>query len=117
MTETPMLSAQDMARYFDVSKPLLQRVLAREGKRTLRAVDGLSFDIPKGTTLSLVGESGCGKSTVARLVVGLYDTTRHLCPPRRAPTRVGQSLTKLHGLMDNLQQVVHRAALRDRAGA
>ncbi|MBP6007200.1 MAG: patatin-like phospholipase family protein [Rhodoferax sp.] len=47
----------------------------------------------------------------------LDDTTRHLCPPRRAPTRVGQSLTKLHGLMDNLQQVVHRAALRDRAGA
>jgi predicted acylesterase/phospholipase RssA len=47
----------------------------------------------------------------------LDDNTRHLCPPRRAPTRVGQSLTKLHGLMDNLQQVVHRAALRDRAGA
>ena len=51
---TPMLSAQDVARYFDVSKPLIQRMIAREGKRTLRAVDGLSFDIPKGTTLSLL---------------------------------------------------------------
>jgi predicted acylesterase/phospholipase RssA len=47
----------------------------------------------------------------------LDDTTRHLCPPQRAPTRVGQSLTQLHGLMDNLQQVVQRAALRDHAGA
>jgi peptide/nickel transport system ATP-binding protein len=38
----------------------------------LRAVDDVSFAIPRGTTLSLVGESGCGKSTVARLAVGLY---------------------------------------------
>ena len=73
---TPMLETQDVARFFDVSRPLIQRVLAREGRRMLRAVDGISFSIPKGTTLSLVGESGCGKSTVARLVVGLYGPTR-----------------------------------------
>ncbi len=72
----PMLETEDVARFFDVSRPLLQRVIAREGKRMLRAVDGVSFAIPKGTTLSLVGESGCGKSTVARLVVGLYAPTR-----------------------------------------
>jgi peptide/nickel transport system ATP-binding protein len=47
-------------------------VIAGEGKRLLRAVDGLNLSVPKGTTLSLVGESGCGKSTVARLAVGLY---------------------------------------------
>ncbi|GGC42104.1 ABC transporter ATP-binding protein [Siccirubricoccus deserti] len=73
---TPMLAAEELAKYFDVSRPLLQRLLAREGRRILRAVDGVSFEIPKGTTLSLVGESGCGKSTVARLVVGLYQPTR-----------------------------------------
>jgi peptide/nickel transport system ATP-binding protein len=72
----PMLEAQDLARHFDVSRPLIQRLLSREGRRTLRAVDGVTFDIPRGTTLSLVGESGCGKSTVARLVVGLYPPTR-----------------------------------------
>ncbi|WP_237215750.1 ABC transporter ATP-binding protein [Falsiroseomonas oryziterrae] len=72
----PMLETQDVARFFDVSRPLIQRLLAGEGKRMLRAVDGVSFSIPKGTTLSLVGESGCGKSTVARLVVGLYRPTR-----------------------------------------
>jgi len=70
-----MLAAEDVGRHFDVSRPWLQRTLAREAKRTLRAVDGVSFAIPKGTTLSLVGESGCGKSTVARLVVGLYGPT------------------------------------------
>jgi peptide/nickel transport system ATP-binding protein len=71
-----MLETHDVARWFDVSRPLVQRLLAREGKRMLRAVDGVSFAIPKGTTLSLVGESGCGKSTMARLVVGLYGPTR-----------------------------------------
>jgi peptide/nickel transport system ATP-binding protein len=75
-TAPPVLEADDLARYFDVSRPLLHRLLAREKRRTLRAVDGVSFAIPKGTTLSLVGESGCGKSTVARLVVGLYPPTR-----------------------------------------
>jgi len=70
-----MFEARNLARHFDVSRPLLQRIVSREGKRTLRAVDGISFAIPKGTTLSLVGESGCGKSTVARLCVGLYTPT------------------------------------------
>ena len=72
----PMLEAEELARHFDVSRPLLQRLFAGEARRILRAVDGVSFSIPKGTTLSLVGESGCGKSTVARLVVGLYPPTR-----------------------------------------
>jgi peptide/nickel transport system ATP-binding protein len=72
MADTPMLELRDAARYFDVSRPLLQRLVAGEGKRLLRAVDGVSLAVPKGRTLSLVGESGCGKSTVARLAVGLY---------------------------------------------
>jgi peptide/nickel transport system ATP-binding protein len=67
-----VLEADGLSRSFDVSRPWLQRVLAREPRQTLRAVDEVSFAIPVGTTLSLVGESGCGKSTVARLAVGLY---------------------------------------------
>ncbi len=67
-----VLVAERVSRTFDVSKPWLQRVIGRTGRRTLRAVDEVSFRIPKGSTLSLVGESGCGKSTVARLAVGLY---------------------------------------------
>ncbi|WP_276208186.1 oligopeptide/dipeptide ABC transporter ATP-binding protein [Halomonas sp. NO4] len=70
-----LLEARDLARHFDVSKPWLQRVLERGERLTLKAVDGVSFTIRRGETLALVGESGCGKSTVARLVVGLYGLT------------------------------------------
>ena len=72
-----VLEAEGVSRYFDVSPPLLQRLLSRAGRRrVLRAVDEVSFVITRGTTLSLVGESGCGKSTVARLAVGLYAPSR-----------------------------------------
>ncbi len=73
--EKPILEVEDLSKYFDVSAPLLRRVIRREGRATLKAVDRVKFSIPKGKTLSLVGESGCGKSTVARLVVGLYEPT------------------------------------------
>ena len=71
-----VLEAVAVSKYFDVSKPWLQRVLAGQKRQVLRAVDEVSFAIPLGGTLSLVGESGCGKSTVARLAVGLYAPTR-----------------------------------------
>jgi peptide/nickel transport system ATP-binding protein len=72
----PLVVAKDLARFFDVSKPLLNRLIERTGRQILRAVDGVDFEIARGETLSLVGESGCGKSTVARLVVGLYKPSR-----------------------------------------
>jgi peptide/nickel transport system ATP-binding protein len=70
-----VVKAEGLAKYFDVSPPWLNRVLERKGRQILRAVDGVSFEIRRGETLSLVGESGCGKSTVARLLVGLYAPT------------------------------------------
>ena len=74
--EPPLVRATDLAKTFDVSAPWLNRVIERQPRQLLRAVDGVSFDIPRGQTLALVGESGCGKSTVARLLVGLYEPTR-----------------------------------------
>jgi peptide/nickel transport system ATP-binding protein len=71
----PLLRLEGVSREFDVSRPWLNRVLEREPRRTLRAVDRVSFDIAKGETLGLVGESGSGKSTVARLIVGLWQPT------------------------------------------
>ena len=60
----PLVQAHDLAKTFDVSVPWLNRVLERRPRQLLRAVDGVSFEIEKGQTLALVGESGCGKSTV-----------------------------------------------------
>jgi peptide/nickel transport system ATP-binding protein len=68
----PLVRVAGLKRYFDVSAPLLNRVLEGQPRLTLRAVDGVDFAISKGETFSIVGESGCGKSTVARLIVGLY---------------------------------------------
>ncbi len=70
-----LVEVNDLTRYFDVSPPFLNRVIERTGRSFVKAVDGVSFEIAKGETFSLVGESGCGKSTVARLVVGLYNPT------------------------------------------
>ncbi|WP_225783806.1 ABC transporter ATP-binding protein [Xenophilus sp. Marseille-Q4582] len=72
----PLVVAHDLAKTFDVSAPWLNRVLERKPRTLLHAVDGVSFEIERGKTLALVGESGCGKSTVARLLVGLYEPTR-----------------------------------------
>jgi peptide/nickel transport system ATP-binding protein len=71
-----LLRLDDLARWFEVSPPILDRLIERRERRWLKAVDGVSFAISRGETFSLVGESGCGKSTVARVVVGLYQPTR-----------------------------------------
>lgn len=68
----PLLRVGGLKRYFDVSPPLLNRVLENQPRMILKAVDGVDFSIARGETFSIVGESGCGKSTVARLIVGLY---------------------------------------------
>jgi peptide/nickel transport system ATP-binding protein len=71
----PLLRLEAVSRDFDVSRPWLNRVLEREPRRMLRAVDRVDLEVERGETLALVGESGCGKSTVARLIVGLYAPT------------------------------------------
>jgi peptide/nickel transport system ATP-binding protein len=70
-----LLKLESVSRDFDVSRPWLNRVIERAPRRLLRAVDRVSFEVRPGETLALVGESGCGKSTVARLIVGLYAPT------------------------------------------
>ena len=59
-----LIQVNNLKKYFRISR-----------KSVLKAVDDVSFSIKKGETLGLVGESGCGKSTCGRTVVGLYDAT------------------------------------------
>ena len=72
----PLVQVHELAKTFEVSSPWLNRVLEGKPRQFVHAVDGVSFEIARGRTLALVGESGCGKSTVARLLVGLYAPTR-----------------------------------------
>ncbi len=65
----PLLEVQALRKYFPVKRGFLQST-----KAWVKAVDGVDFTLPRGQTLGLVGESGCGKSTVARLILRL------LCP-------------------------------------
>ncbi len=69
------LRAEGLQCYFIAGPGLIGR-LAGGRTRTVRAVEDVSFDIRQGETFSLVGESGCGKSTVARLIVGLYGLSK-----------------------------------------
>jgi len=66
----PILQVRDLKKYFPLGKRLLSRV-----ERHVYAVDGVSFAIHQGETLGLVGESGCGKSTVGRLILRLIEPT------------------------------------------
>ncbi|WP_226642561.1 ABC transporter ATP-binding protein [Mesobacillus subterraneus] len=64
MENEVLLSVKDLKKHFTMGK-----------NEILKAVDGISFDIYKGETFGLVGESGCGKSTAGRTMIGLYDRT------------------------------------------
>ena len=73
--QAPLVQVQNLTRVFDVSKPWLNRVIEREPRRLLNAVQDVSFSIAPRETFALVGESGSGKSTVAKMVVGLLRPT------------------------------------------
>src|ERR1700733_16114311 len=65
---TPLLEAENLVKHFPASRNLFGRPTA-----FVRAVDGVSFHVDAGETLALVGESGCGKSPVSRLVLRLIE--------------------------------------------
>lgn len=69
ITDQTILEARDLKKHFIKTSGMVSR------KLIVKAVDGVSFDIHQGETLGLVGESGCGKTTVGRTLIGLYKPT------------------------------------------
>ncbi|MCP4312897.1 MAG: ABC transporter ATP-binding protein, partial [Bacteroidetes bacterium] len=65
-----LLEVQDLKKYFPVKKGIFSRTVGH-----VKAVDGVSFNLEKGETLGLVGESGCGKTTVGRSILRLTEPT------------------------------------------
>ena len=69
-TAEPLLVVDGLQKYFPVRRGLLQRQVG-----AVQAVDGLDFTVTKGETMSIVGESGCGKTTTGRLLTRLIEPT------------------------------------------
>ncbi|MCR5448164.1 MAG: dipeptide ABC transporter ATP-binding protein [Solobacterium sp.] len=85
MSEKPILSVSHLKTYFDVTKGLFTK------KQIVKAVDDVSFDIMPNETFGLVGESGCGKTTLGRTIVKLYE------PTDGSITFEGQDIAKIKG--------------------
>jgi len=69
MAAEALIEVRDLKKHFPITKGIIRA----KQIGAVKAVDGVSFDVLKGETLGLVGESGCGKSTTARLITRLLD--------------------------------------------
>jgi ABC-type oligopeptide transport system ATPase subunit len=95
MTAPALLDVRNLQTWFPIRRGLLQRITGH-----VKAVDGVSFTLHKGETLGLVGESGCGKTTVGRTLLRLIEPTggQVLFEGRDVISMAGEELRQLQGL-------------------
>ncbi len=75
MTESPVLEVRELFKYFPVHQPIAD-LLMRRPQLQVKAVDDVSFSLGHGEVLAIVGELGCGKTTIARTLIGLEERTK-----------------------------------------
>ncbi len=99
---TPLIQVRDLVKHF----PITKGIIIQHKVGAVQAVDGVSFDVVKGETLGLVGETGCGKSTTARLIMRLLDPTsgQILFDGENIAERKGDGLKALHREMQMVFQ-------------
>ncbi len=99
---TPLIQVRDLVKHF----PITKGIIIQHKVGAVKAVDGVSFDVVSGETLGLVGETGCGKSTTARLIVRLLDPTsgQVLFDGEDIAQRKGGGLKALHREMQMVFQ-------------
>ena len=96
-----LVEVRDLVKHF----PITQGIVFQKKVGAVRAVDGISFDVRKGETLGIVGETGCGKSTTAKLLLRLLDADQRVDQVRRTRTSATSSGGKLKQLRREMQMI------------
>jgi peptide/nickel transport system ATP-binding protein/oligopeptide transport system ATP-binding protein len=101
-TSAPLLEVRNLVKHF----PITRGVIFQRQVGSVKAVDGIDFAVQRGETLGIVGETGCGKTTIARLIVRLLDPTagQVLFEGEDIATRKGAALKALHREMQMIFQ-------------
>jgi oligopeptide/dipeptide ABC transporter ATP-binding protein len=101
-TEAPLIEVRNLVKHF----PITRGIIIQHKIGAVKAVDGVSFDVKRGETLGIVGETGCGKSTTAKLIVRLMNPTsgQILFDGEDVSQRKGDGLKALHREMQMIFQ-------------